>query len=470
MRVYPCLGAFERRDARCGAALGRSTNISPKEATVTAQQPTRTRFVIMALLFVSVVINYLDRANLSIAAPLLGKDLAIDSVRMGLVFSAFGWSYVLCQVPGGWLVDRVHPRKLYAILIALWSVATALLGISEGLAMLFALRLAIGALEAPSFPINNRVVTTWFPERERATAIGVYTSGQFVGLAFLTPVLMYLQVHFGWRSVFISVGLLGIAWAAAWYMVYRGPLSYRGANPAEIEMIRRGGGLVDLSEQSAASAKRGLNAGDLGQVLSKSKLWGLYVGQYATTSMQWFFLTWFPTYLVQYRGMTFQRAGLLVPLPFLGAFCGILCSGLVSDFLVRRGFSLGVARKTPIITGLLLSTSIIGANYVRTPNLIITFMVLAFFGNGLASITWSLVSAIAPKRLIGLTGGVFNFIGNISSISVPVIIGSLARGGDFSLALSYISGIALIGALSYILVVGRIERLPDEPNADPSQR
>jgi ACS family D-galactonate transporter-like MFS transporter len=377
------------------------------------------------------------------------------------VFSAFGWSYVFCQVPGGWLVDRVHPRKLYAMLIALWSVATALLGFSSGLAMLFAFRLAIGALEAPSFPINNRVVTTWFPEGERATAIGFYTSGQFVGLAFLTPVLMYLQVHLGWRSVFVSVGLLGIVWAAAWYIIYRGPLNYRGANPAEIEMIRRGGGLVDLSEQNAASASRGFNAGDLGQVLSKSKLWGLYVGQYAATSMQWFFLTWFPTYLVQYHGISFQRAGLLVPLPFLGAFCGILCSGLVSDFLVRRGFSLGVARKMPIVTGLLLSTSIIGANYVRTPNLIITFMILAFFGNGLASITWSLVSAVAPKRLIGLTGGVFNFIGNMSSITVPVVIGSLARGGDFSLALTYISGMALIGALSYILVVGKIERLPD---------
>ncbi|MGO9895321.1 MAG: MFS transporter [Bryobacteraceae bacterium] len=435
--------------------------MSPQNITLSAQQPTRTRFVIMALLFGSVVINYLDRANLSIAAPLLGKDLAIDSVKMGLVFSAFGWSYVFCQVPGGWLVDRVHPRKLYAILIALWSVATALLGFSSGLAMLIAFRLAIGALEAPSFPINNRVVTTWFPEGERATAIGFYTSGQFVGLAFLTPVLMYLQVHLGWRSVFVSVGLLGIVWAAAWYIIYRGPLNYRGANPAEIEMIRRGGGLVDLSEQNAASASRGFNAGDLGQVLSKSKLWGLYVGQYAATSMQWFFLTWFPTYLVQYHGISFQRAGLLVPLPFLGAFCGILCSGLVSDFLVRRGFSLGVARKMPIVTGLLLSTSIIGANYVRTPNLIITFMILAFFGNGLASITWSLVSAVAPKRLIGLTGGVFNFIGNMSSITVPVVIGSLARGGDFSLALTYISGMALIGALSYILVVGKIERLPD---------
>jgi ACS family D-galactonate transporter-like MFS transporter len=259
------------------------------------------------------------------------------------------------------------------------------------------------------------------------------------------------------------VGLLGIVWAAAWYIIYRGPLNYRGANPAEVEMIRRGGGLVDLSEQNAASASRGFNAADLGQVLSKSKLWGLYIGQYALTSTLWFFLTWFPTYLVQYRGMSFQQAGFLASLPFLGAFCGVICSGLVSDFLVRRGFSLGVARKTPIVTGLLLSTSIIGANYVRTPNLIIAFMALAFFGNGLASIAWSLVSAVAPKRLIGLTGGVFNFIGNMSSITVPVVIGSLVRGGDFSLALTYISGMALIGALSYILVVGRIERLPEGP-------
>jgi len=388
-------------------------------------------------------------------------------VRMGLVFSAFGWSYVLCQVPGGWLVDRVHPRRLYAVLIALWSVATALLGLSSGLAMLFVLRLAIGAMEAPSFPINNRVITTWFPERERATAIGVYTSGQFVGLAFLTPVLMVLQIHFGWRSLFFLVGLVGVVWAAVWYIVYRGPLRAKGINQAEIELIRQGGGLVELSEPNRAGTERRFNAADLGYVLSKTKLWGLYIGQYAATSMLWFFLTWFPIYLVRYRGMSFSQAGWLGSLPFLAAFCGILCSGVFSDFLVRRGCSLSVARKTPIVTGLLLSTIIIGANYVRTPALVITFMTLAFFGNGFASITWSLVSAIAPQRLIGLTGGVFNLIGNMSSITVPVVIGALVRGGDFRLALTFVSGMGLIGALSYILVIGRIERLPDKP--EPSR-
>jgi MFS transporter, ACS family, D-galactonate transporter len=430
-----------------------------------SERPTRTRFVILALLFCSVVINYLDRANLSIAGPLLAKELGIDSVRMGLVFSAFGWSYVFCQVPGGWLVDRTHPRKLYAVLIALWSVATALLGLSAGLAMVFALRLAIGAMEAPSYPINNRVVTTWFPENERATAIASYTSGQFVGLALLTPALVYLQVHFGWRSVFICVGLAGIVWAGVWYAVYRGPLSYGGANRAEIELIRSGGGLVELSDKNTAGGQKIFHSGGLGYVLSKRKLWGIYIGQYALNSTLWFFLTWFPTYLVRYRGIAFEQAGWLASLPYLGAFVGVIFSGLFSDFLVRCGLSLSIARKAPIVTGLLLSTTIVGANYVHTPGWVIAFMGVAFFGNGLASITWSLVSTVAPKPLIGLTGGVFNFMGNMASVTVPVIVGALVKGGDFSLALSYISGLALVGALAYMLMVGRIERLPDPRQA-----
>ena len=423
-------------------------------------RPTRRRFVILSLLFLSVVINYLDRANLSIAGPALAKELGIHSLRMGLIFSAFGWSYVFCQVPGGWLVDRVHPRKLYAVLIALWSVATVLLGFASGLVALFALRLAIGALEAPSYPINNRVVTTWFPESERATAIGFYTSGQFVGLALLTPVLVYLQVHFGWRSIFITVGLVGLVWAAVWWLVYRGPLSYRRANADEIDLIRKGGGLVDLSDRNPGGGARAYSLRDLGYVLTQSKLWGIYIGQYALNSTLWFFLTWFPTYLVQYRGIGLQQAGRLASLPFLGAFGGVICSGLFSDFLVRRGLPLSVARKVPIVAGLLLSTTIIGANYSRTPGWTITFMGLGFFGNGLASITWSLISTVAPEPLIGLTGGVFNFMGNLASVTVPLIIGALVRGGDFSLGLTYISALALIGALAYVLMVGKIERLP----------
>lgn len=224
-----------------------------------AQRPTRSRYLIMVMLFITVVINYLDRSNLSIAAPALKDEFGLDTVHEGLILSAFGWTYAAMQIPGGWLVDRVAPRVLYAAALILWSAATFFMGFASSFIVLFVLRLAVGALEAPAYPINNRVVTTCSRKKERATAIGFYTSGQFVGLAFLTPVLAWLQHHYGWHMVFVSTGLLGIIWGVVWFMVYREPRQFKGANAAEIELIQKGGGVVDLekrvTEEDAPTAR-----------------------------------------------------------------------------------------------------------------------------------------------------------------------------------------------------------------------
>lgn len=425
------------------------------------QKPTRSRYLIMVMLFITVVINYLDRSNLSIALPALKEEFQLSTVQEGLILSAFGWTYAAMQIPGGWLVDRVAPRILYALALIFWSAATLLMGFGTSFAVLVALRLLVGGVEAPAYPINNRVVTAWFPERERATAIGFYTSGQFVGLAFLTPVLAWLQHSFGWHMVFIVTGAVGIIWGVIWYLIYREPRDFKGTNAAEIQLIQDGGGLVDLGALKQ-KAKQPFNWKDFGLVLSKRKLWGVYLGQFCLTSTLWFFLTWFPTYLVKYRGLDYIKSGFLASLPFLSAFIGVLCSGFLSDWLVRRGASLGVARKTPIIAGLLISTCMIGANFAESTNWVIFFLALAFFGNGLASITWSLVSALAPTRLLGLTGGVFNLIGNMSAIVTPLIIGYLVQDGSFAPALAYVSGLALLGALSYILLVGEVKRISED--------
>ncbi len=427
----------------------------PSSPLQTAEESSRARFVILGLLFVTVVINYLDRSNLSIAAPKLSKDLGIDKQHMGLILSAFGWTYALMQIPGGWLVDKIRPRVLYAAAIALWSLATIGLGFAGSFVALIVLRLAVGAFEAPAYPINNRVVTTWFPDRERASAIGFYTSGQFVGLAFLAPALMYLQETYSWKMVFLVTGVVGLFWALVWFWLYREPGEHPSANNAEIALIRDGGGLVDI----ATSKRVHLNWHDLTIVLRHRKLWGIYLGQFFMSSTLWFFLTWFPTYLVEARGFNFLKAGFAASVPFLAAFLGVITSGLFSDFLLRKGYSQGFARKTPIITGLLISTCILGANYVESPTLIITCMALAFFGNGLASITWSLVSGIAPERLIGLTGGVFNFIGNLSAITVPIVIGYLVKGTNFSPAIAYIASTAILGAVCFGFIVGKVERI-----------
>jgi ACS family D-galactonate transporter-like MFS transporter len=415
------------------------------------------------MLFITVVINYLDRSNLSVAAPSLAEDLKFDPKIMGWIFSAFGWAYATLQIPGGWLVDRVRPRTLYAVVCGLWSLATILQGFVGTFVFLFSLRLLLGVFEAPAFPVCNRVVTTWFPERERAGAIGCYTSGQFVGLAFLTPLLALTQKYFGWHWVFILTGTIGVFWAAIWYVQYRDPSDSRNVNQLEIAHIKAGGGLADLSVRNASAPAPKFQWADLQKVLSSKKLWGIYIGQFGVTATMWFFLTWFPTYLVKYRHLDFIKGKFLsswaASLPFLAAFCGVISSGFLSDLLIKRGVSVSTARKVPIICGLLLSTSIVGANYVTDANLIVMFLTIAFFGTGFASIAWIMVSSIAPKRLLGLTGGVFNFFGNLSSIVVPIVIGWLVTGTDFQPGLVFVACIALTGALSYIFLVGRVERI-----------
>src|SRR3984957_3164298 len=209
--------------------------------------PSNRRFLIMALLFVTVVINYLDRSNLSIAAPSITSEFGLNPVQLGVVLSAFGWTYTPLQIPGGWLVDRVHPRVLYPLTILLWSIATLCLGLSTGLLMLIILRMVVGLFEVPSFLINNRIATTWFGERERATCIAVYTSAEFVGLAFLTPLLAWLMVTFGWPAVFFFTGVLGLIWSYAFRRFYRDPAEFPGVNQAEIDLIRSSGGIPDLS-------------------------------------------------------------------------------------------------------------------------------------------------------------------------------------------------------------------------------
>jgi MFS transporter, ACS family, D-galactonate transporter len=417
------------------------------------------RYRILALIFISVVINYMDRANISVAATSLNKEFNLSSVQLGLIFSAFGWTYVALQIPGGLLTDYFGPRLLYAISLTGWSFVTLLQGFTNGFAMLFGLRLATGAFEAPAYPINNRIVTGWFPDHERASAIAMYTSGQYIGLALLIPAMTTIQYYLNWRGLFIITGLVGIVWGLAWYLLYREPSKHTQVSKAELDHIEKGGGIINYQAVRTIPGKSKFTWKNLREVFSYRKLWGIYLGQFAITSTQWFFLTWFPVYLVKYRGLDFIKTGFLASVPFLAAFAGILLSGLLSDFLVKKNISADIARKAPVITGLLLSVAIIGANYVNSPALIILFMAIAFFGNGMASITWVFVSLLAPKHLIGVTGGAFNFIGNLSSVSVPFIIGFLVRKGNFEPGLIFISAMAVLGICCYVFLVGRIERV-----------
>jgi len=418
------------------------------------------RFTIGLLLFFFVVINYLDRTNLSVARAegVLSRDLSITNDQMGFVFGVWGLAYALCQVPGGIIADRFRPRTLYPVLIAMWSLATIVQGMAGSIIVLIICRVVVAVFEAPSYPINNRIVTGWFPERERASAISFYTSGQFVGLGLLVPLLVWFQGEFGWRSLFYACGLLGIVAAGIWHIVYRDPDLDPAVSDAERAALRAGGAVIG-SGDAKGPPPRLPTWRELGSVLKSRKLWGIYMGQFCIGTVSMFFLTWFPTYLTEARGIDFKDIGVMAALPFIAAMFGILFSGFLSDWLTRRGVDAGKARKGPILVGVLLSTSILGTLYVESNTLMTALMMLAFFGNGMASITWVFVSLLAPRDRIGLVGGVFNLIGGLSGFVTPWVFGALIEGSDFSKGLIYVTIVALGAIFAYVVLVGKVERV-----------
>ncbi len=418
------------------------------------------RYGILALLAVGTMINYLDRTILGIAAPQLTKELGISAAVMGVVFSMFSWSYVLAQIPGGLFLDRFGSKLTYFLSMTFWSLCTLFQGLVHGIGGLIVFRLGLGVSEAPCFPTNSRVVATWFPQSERAMATGTYTVGEYIGLAFFSPFLFALMGAFGWRSLFYVVGGVGLIFGVIWWMFYREPVDHKGANAAELTYIEAGGGLTHSKKEPGEKKKSGFEWRTIGRLLKHRQLTGICLGQFAGNSTLVFFLTWFPTYLATERHMGWLKIGFFAIMPFIAASIGVMFGGTFSDWLLRRGVSPNVARKLPIIAGLLLASTIILANYVESNVAVIVILSVAFFAQGMAALGWTLVSDIAPDGLLGVTGGIFNFAANLAGIVTPLVVGFIvAATGSFVGALVFIGVIAMIGALSYIFIVGDIKRI-----------
>jgi ACS family glucarate transporter-like MFS transporter len=427
----------------------------------------RVRLLIVTMLFLVTTVNYADRATLSIAGTALSKELNLDSIAMGYVFSAFGWSYVLAQVPGGWLLDRYGSRSVYAISIIIWSLFTMMQGSigffsgAAAVAALFALRFLVGLAEAPSFPANARIVAAWFPSSERGTASAFFNSGQYFATVIFAPLMGWIAHDFGWRYVFYVMGLLGLVMGVVWIKTIYGPKEHPGINDAEFDYIKDGGALVDLdAPKDTKSADSGPGWDHIKQLLSNRMMLGVYIGQYCINTLTYFFLTWFPVYLVKERGLSILQAGFVATLPALCGFIGGVLGGIISDAILRKTNSLTLARKIPIVGGMLLSMAIIGCNYVEGQALVVGFMALAFFGKGIGALGWAVVSDTSPKEAGGVSGGLFNTFGNLSSITTPIVIGYiLAATGSFNGALVFVGLNALVAAVAYLFIVGKIERV-----------
>jgi ACS family glucarate transporter-like MFS transporter len=420
------------------------------------------RRVVLLMLFVVSSVNYADRATLSIAGSDLARQLALSKVAMGYAFSAFGWAYVLGQIPGGWLLDRFGSKRVYFTSILLWSIFTFAQGFismvpaTAAVATLFGLRFMLGLAEAPSFPGNGRVAAAWFPAHERGTAAAIFNSSQYFATAAFAPLTGWLTHTFGWPYVFWVMGAIGVGVALLWHVTIYSPREHPRVSAAELDYIERGGALVDMDHASQPAAPPGV----VPQLLRTRMLLGVYVGQYCITALTYFFLTWFPVYLVEQRGMSILNAGFAASVPALCGFVGGVLGGLLSDRLLRHGYSLTAARKLPIVLGMLLSTSMILCNYVDSTTVVVGVMAVAFFGKGVGSLGWAVVSDTSPRQIAGLSGGLFNTFGNVAGITTPIVIGYLVQSsGSFTSALVFVAANAMLAIVSYLFIVGEIRRV-----------
>jgi len=427
---------------------------------------THFRWAIVSLLFFATAINYADRTVLSIAGPALAKSLQLGSVSMGYIFSAFGWSYVIAQLPGGWLLDRFGSRKIYSASLFVWSFFTFLTGFTgffigaSAVVVLFILRFLLGVAEAPAFPANSRITVAWFPTHETGTAAAIFNSAQYFATVLFAPLLGYIVQTHGWQYSFTFMGLVGFLFLLLWLKYVHAPNRSKYIGKKELEYISAGGALVQM-DQSLKDHKHPDTPSIryLRQLLRSRMLIGVYIAQYCINAITYFFITWFPIYLVQARGMTILKAGIVAVLPAIFGFIGGNLGGIFSDHLLKRGFSLSLARKVPIVMGMLLSMSMVFCNYTDLEWMVVLLMTLSYFGKGIGALGWAVNADTAPKEITGLSGALFNTFGNLSSIVTPIIIGYIVGvKGSFNGALVLVSLHALAAIISYVIIVGKIER------------
>ncbi|MHA3890603.1 MFS transporter [Acinetobacter sp. GXMZU3951] len=443
--------------------LQTSTAVVPARAT-----HTKTRYYILAMIFLVTALNYGDRATISMAATPMSQELGLNSVTMGYIFSAFGWAYVIGQIPGGWLLDKFGARRVYFWSIMLWSIFTVMLGFVDIwgsipliIASLFILRFMVGLSESPAFPGNSQIVAAWFPTKERGTAAAIFNSAQYFATVIFAPFMGWLVAEIHWQSVFWIMGGLGIVVAFIWLKVIYSPEKHPSVNSEELKFIKAGGAITNMGENQtkAVDGKPKVSLKNIKSLLASRMLLGIFIAQYCITCLTYFFLTWFPVYLVKERHMSILQAGFAAVAPALCGFIGGILGGLVSDRLIKMNRSLTFARKLPIILGLFLSTSIVICNYVESHTAIIFFMSLAFFGKGFGSLGWAVMSDVAPKEMVGLSGGLFNTFGNTAGIVIPIVIGYIINStGSFNGALVFVGIHAVIAIFCYLFMVGKIQR------------
>jgi sugar phosphate permease len=402
--------------------------------------------VALALLVVAGVVNYIDRATLAVANPLIREELGLSIADMGYLLSAFLWAYAFSQLPTGAMVDKLGPRLLLGMGLTLWSFAQLLGGLVRNFGEFFGARLLLGVGEAPQFPTGARVVRDWFNQRDRGLATGVFNCASSLGTAIAVPLLTYLMLSFGWRSMFVIMGIAGLIVAGLWYLLYRNPRD------------------IDLTARENAYRTEGDPPGQRTQVTFREwKLlfrfrttWGMIFGYFGCIYLTWIYTAWLPGYLEIERHMSVKYTGWAAAVPFACGVVGGLVGGYFADFLVRRGVEPLRSRRYPAAVALLgTAACTVAAAYVESNALAIAFISVSLFLLYVTSTcAWALSSVAVPTNCTASIGAVQNFGGYLGGALAPTVTGLIVQHtGSFVPALVVGALIGVISAGSYLFVV-----------------
>jgi MFS transporter, ACS family, D-galactonate transporter len=420
----------------------------------------RTRWVIIWLAFAGLAINYLDRSSLSVALPFMGEDFHLSATQQGLVFAAFFWAYDFFQLAAGWYVDKVGPRRSFTIAAVCWSVFTMATALARGFWSLITVRFLLGVGESPAPSTSAKVVATWFPVRERAFATSVWDSGSRVGAVIALPVVTLIVALTSWHTVFLVIGCLGLVWALVWWRVYRSPREHPRCTEAEAEYIESGGARAAANDDDEAVALSWRSLFRYRTVLS------MMLGFFCLNSVIYFFITFFPSYLVSERGFDLLQLGFYGAIPGICAVVSGWLGGLAADRAVRRGRSVNRVRKVTIVGGLTGGSVIMLAAFVPEAWMALTLLSIAYSSLTVAGTgIWSLPADVAPSsRHVGMIGGIQNFASNFAGILTPILVGVLVdHTGSYVAPLVVIGCLALLGALNYLLLLGKVRPLEVKP-------
>ena len=406
--------------------------------------PTAGRWYILLLICLMYLITYLDRVNISTAAPVISKEFGFDKVTMGVIFSAFVWAYALFQVPGGWMGDRFGPRAMLTSIVTYWSVMTAATAAATGAVSFIILRFLFGVGEAGAFPVATRAMQLWYAPSERGFVQGVTHSASRLGAAIAPPFVVAIITTFGWREVFYICGAIGIVWAVIWYITYRNlPEEHASVNRAELERIR---GTDAQGNVNPPKIEARPNV-PWKTLLRSPNMWAIMCAYFCYVYCLWIFLSWLPSYLIDYRGFTLLKVGMLASLPLFAGVIGDTVGGLATDWLLRRTGNAKLARRAVAITGLLgCCACIVPAALVQDPYTAVGLLTASgFFLECTIGPAWA-VPMDTGGKYSGTVSGMMNMAGNFGGALSPLVFGILVQLGSWQAPFIVAAVLLVIGA------------------------